>query len=222
VKVVIQCAASKDPNGGYLRTPNGTPVMFVANPKEACRRNVFYARPDDLVDPADRRSWREVLVEYNRREADRNHDRLLPAYRLYRNKAYNNLVSALGQDRVYILSAGWGVIRSDFLTPQYDITFSAAAEPYKRRRKRDLYADFRHIGEDVKGPILFFGGQDYIPLFCHLTAKLRAERIIFYNSSERPEATGCRLVKYRTRTRTNWHYECVSEFLDDRLRYEAR
>jgi hypothetical protein len=78
------------------------------------------------------------------------------------------------------------------------------------------------MDDDVKGPVLFFGGKDYVPLFCDLTARLRAERIVFFNSNEPPEAAGCSLVKYRTRTRTNWHYECVDAFLADRLPYRTR
>src|SRR5262249_29194545 len=106
-----------------------------------------------------------------------------------------------------------------FLIPQYNITFSASAESYKRRRKGDAYADFRHLGADVKGPVLFFGGKDYVPFFCNLTGGLKAERIVFFNSSDAPEGAGCRLVRYPTRTRTNWHYECVAAFLAGRLSY---
>lgn len=47
-----------------------------------------------------------------------------------------------GLDNVMILSAGWGLIPAQFLTPRYDITFSASAEPYVRRRKNQAYEDF--------------------------------------------------------------------------------
>ena len=47
-------------------------------------------------------------------------------------------LSHSGLDRLYILSAGWGLIPGDFLTPNYDITFSAAqnVQRFKRRRHR--------------------------------------------------------------------------------------
>jgi hypothetical protein len=183
---------------------------------EAC----LYARPDERVDPVRPHTWREVLVDYNRRRE--NPHNLFPAYRLYTHRAYGQLATALGQENLYILSAGWGLIRSGFLTPQYDITFSTSAERYRRRRKGDAYADFRHLGDDVQGPILFFGGKDYVPFFCELTARLTAQRIVFFNSSEAPEAPGCRLTRYRTRTRTNWHYECVDAFLAGRLSHKPR
>jgi hypothetical protein len=55
---------------------------------------------------------------------------LYPAYRLYENRVYGRLVEAFGVENIYILSAGWGLIRADFLTPYYDITFSHSAEGY--------------------------------------------------------------------------------------------
>jgi hypothetical protein len=43
----------------------------------------------------------------------------------------------------------------------YDITFTARAEPYKKRRKSDRYNDLSMLTQDVREPILFFGGKDY-------------------------------------------------------------
>jgi hypothetical protein len=64
------------------------------------------------------------------------------------------------------LSAGWGLIRTDFLTPCYDITFSQSAEGYKRHRKADRYQDFRTLPARSDEDIVFFGGKDYVRLFC--------------------------------------------------------
>jgi hypothetical protein len=57
--VVIQCAASKQPEAGHLETAAGMPVRFVADPAAApTDRAVVYARPDD---PSDRGlPWRNV------------------------------------------------------------------------------------------------------------------------------------------------------------------
>jgi hypothetical protein len=121
--VVIQCAARKSRNAGHLVTADGKPVTFVAHPKIASKDDKVYARPDD--DAGEGRSWREVLRAYNR-DPRGNLLGLLPAYRLYRNPIYERLVDSVGIDGVYILCAGWGLIRSDFLTPYYDITFSNA------------------------------------------------------------------------------------------------
>jgi hypothetical protein len=159
--VVIQCAASKAPNAGHLVTADGKLVTFVAHPEIAPRNeDHVYARPDD--DAGKRKPWREVLLAYNR-EPNTNPLLLLPAYRLYENPIYGSLVERLGIENVYILSAGWGLIRSDFLTPDYDITFSQSArgdDAYKRRRKDDQYEDFCMLRQDTDDEILFFGGKD--------------------------------------------------------------
>ena len=58
-------------------------------------------------------------MDYNNNPAG-NSLGLLPVYRLYANPVYERLVDKLGVANVYILSAGWGLIRADFLTPSYD------------------------------------------------------------------------------------------------------
>ena len=70
----------------------------------------MYARPDDLSDSAVPR--RKVLLSTMKRP-NGNALRLLPAYRLYENTVYGRLVDRLGMQKVYILSAGWGLIRAN-------------------------------------------------------------------------------------------------------------
>lgn len=123
--VVIHCAASKRPDAGHVVNAAGKPIVFVAHPEIAPAENAHvYARPDDASENG--RSWRNLLLEYNSRPGN-NPLGLLPAYQLYTNGTYGRLVERLGANNVYILSAGWGLIRSDFLTPYYDITFSSSA-----------------------------------------------------------------------------------------------
>ncbi len=95
--------------------------------------------------------WRQRLLEYNTDHA--NELGLKQAADLYSNSAYRALVDKIGLDRTFILSAGWGLIRSDFLTPRYDITFSASAPPYARRRKTDRYDDFCMLPSESREPI---------------------------------------------------------------------
>ena len=142
---------------------------------------------------------------------------MLPAYKLYENKCYEALVNRFWMDKVYILSAGWGLIRSDFLTPYYDITFSQSAESYKRRRKTEHYDDFRMIPDEVPDEILFLGGKDYLPLFVQLTDKAKGKRTAFFNSVTVPHFDGCIFKRFETLTRTNWHYECASALIDGTL-----
>jgi hypothetical protein len=218
VIAVIQCAARKRKDAGYLKNGHNVPVMIVADPARAPSRDgLAYARPDDLSDTGV--SWRDAIVQYNSAPGN-NPLSLLPACQLYENPAYLRLAEHQGTDRMYILSAGWGLIRADFLTPQYDVTFSAAVRkesPYKYRRKQDVYADFRHMPSGIDEPVIFFGGKDYIPLFCRLTQGIKGSRTVYYNSSLRPEAPGCELAEFATSTRTNWHYECVSAYLQGKL-----
>jgi hypothetical protein len=137
--IVIQCAATKQPDAGRFLSSEGRPVVFVADPLAAPRNDAcHYARPDDLA-IADQ-SWRDLLRSYN--DKGDNPLKLLPAYRLYENRTYERLANRFGLSKIYILSAGWGLIGAEFLTPYYDITFSQSAESYKRRRKVDRYRDF--------------------------------------------------------------------------------
>ncbi len=210
--IVIQCAAGKRPGAGYLVSASGKPVVFVAQPLLAPADPAReYARPDGPSLTG--LSWRNVLLSYNETEKTDNPLGLYPAYRLYDNLIYERLVEHFGLRNVYILSAGWGLIAADFLTPYYDITFTRMAKAYKRRRATDLYHDFRMLPDDTTDEVFFFGGQDYLPLFSSLTESIRGRRTVFYNSAHRPRLPGCLLRRFETRTRTNWHYECANAFL---------
>ncbi len=210
--VVIQCAAGKRAGAGHLVSADGRPVDFVADPASApSDPGRVCARPDDPCGGAI--SWRQALLTYNR-EPRNNPLGLYPAYRLYENRTYERLADRFGLSKLYILSAGWGLIAANFLTPYYDITFSQSADGYKRRKKLDRYDDFRVLPDDTEEEILFFGGKDYLPLFCSLTRSVKATKAAFYNSAQRPQMDGCKLVRFDTTTRTNWHYECAKAFLN--------
>ena len=214
--VVIQCAASKnrpaskDTAAGCLATADGKSILFVADPATApLLPEVEYRRPDDIAPSGV--SWRKELAKYNKnyRDTGANPLGLLPAWRLYENPAYEYLVNRLGEDKVFILSAGWGLIPASFLTPDYDITFTQKAETYKRRRQQDdWYADFSMLPKEASHPIHFVGGRDYVPLFRELMAETDAERVIHHVGSPPPAPT-CRFRRFETTRRTNWHYECA-------------
>lgn len=216
--VVIQCAAGKDQSVGHMLAKNGRKVMFVADPQNAPPEgSTIYKHPDD---PAlSELSWRDLLVKYNRKYKDTvsgNPLGLLPACELYKPRPphrdiYRELVKVFGIQNIFILSAGWGLIPAGFLTPNYDITFSAKADTYKRRRRQDLYKDLAILPKDIEKPVVFLGGKNYIPLFLSLTRGTKSERIVFYNSETVPDAPGCRPCHFSTKTRTNWHYECARE-----------
>ncbi len=179
---------------------------------------VDYARPDDEVNNvADGDlTWRDHLTSYNAKPGG-NPLELMPAWQLYGNRTYKKLLDRFGQDKLYVLSAGWGLLAADFLAPMYDITFSASAEGYKRRRSRDRYSDFSTLPAETTEPVVFFGGKDYVSLFCELTKDIKSVRYIFYNSASPPDAPGCELVRFNTRTRTNWHYQCAQAFIEEKV-----
>lgn len=185
--------------------------MFVADPGKAPQQTgTFHARPDDLCEGTS--TWRERLVSYNDNPGA-NPLSLLPAYQLYENRAYQGLVSQFGIDKIFILSAGWGLVKASYLLPDYDITFSTRAEPYKRRCKQEVYRDFCALKDDADD-IVFLGGKDYLPLFCSLTKQNPAQKVIYYNSIMTPSLPlGYRAAKYATNTRTNWHYECADALI---------
>jgi hypothetical protein len=215
VIVVIQCAGSKRRNAGFLRTQDGRPILFVAHPEFAPpAASYIYARPDDASDAGG--TWRDRLLAYNASPGN-NPFGLLSAFDLYENDIYRALVKQFGIGNTYILSAGWGLIGAAFLTPAYDITFSAQADRFVRRRKQDAFCDLSLLPAKTTEQIVCFGSKEYVPLFAALTGDIRGERIVFYNSVTPPSAPGCKLVRFETRTRTNWQYECAAAFVRGKL-----
>jgi len=216
VRIVIQCAAAKQPSG-FLRSPHGRQVKFVANPDQAPAsesRAFLLARPDDPVESGAPTTWRDLVTDYNR--GTQNPHGLFPAHQLYTPPAYAALVRKFGVTNVFILSAGWGLIPATFMTPNYDITFSANADDYKRRRRTDAYRDVHGLSGAAE-PIIFLGGKDYLPLFCALTNQVNAPRFVYFNSAEEPVARGCLSIRYPTSRRTNWHYSCADDLINGGL-----
>ena len=229
MKVVIACAGSKRKNAGRMRTADGKPVEFVAQLNEVANRetDVIYARPDDVSD--DGSTWRERLVVYNQTRACGEPTGLSPAYKLYGprkpySNVYKRLVEVFGIENVYILSAGWGLVNASFLLPKYDITFNSRAYSSNRRRKNDPFCDFNHLENGCTDDLLFFGGVDYRLQFITLTEGYVGRRVVYFNSADIPVGNRVHPVRFRTRTKTNWHYECAnlvaSRYESDRVGFE--
>lgn len=122
-----------------------------------------------------------------------------------------------GIDSLYILSAGWGLVKAEYILPKYDITFSASAKgenAYKRRRGDCGYCDFAMLPATTSKHVVFLGGKDYVPLFRRLTDGV-ARRTVVFNAhtppppAPPPHAPGCKLRPYRPR----WHYECAKKLV---------
>ena len=143
---VIQCAATKRADAGCYRDSQNRPILFVTAPSKAPPSDrCVYARPDD--DAEGNATWRDLLVQYNQTPGN-NPFGLLPAIDLYENDTYRQLAAKVGRSNTYILSAGWGLISADFLTPAYDITFSAAADAHSMADKMsEAFLAFARSGD---------------------------------------------------------------------------
>lgn len=215
MKIVIQCAAKKYPDAGYMQDSDGKTVIFVAAPELIQGKNNYvYQKPDEFTQ--DNMSWRQKLLQYNNQGS--NPLNLFPAYKLYMNSTYKELVAKYGADNIFILSAGWGLINADYLTPKYDITFTSSKDKYKNRNKSDNYNDFCFLPNNCDDDLVFFGGKDYLPLFSKLTGNYHGKKFVFYNLKTVPEIEGCQLIKFETTTRTNWHYECAKAFMNGAIK----
>lgn len=183
----------------------------VSDPARApCRAGVIHAHPDGPSDIPGR-TWRDRVVDLNR--ANTAETGLLTAGALYTPAAYASLIRFVGSERLYILSAGWGLVRADFRLPDYDITFSASADAHRRRRRTQAFADFNHLAGQPAEDTLFLGGKDYLPLFLRLTASVPGRRGLYYNAATPPHAPGCAVWRYVTPQRTNWHYRCAADIV---------
>ena len=209
--IIIQCAGAKQPTAGHIQQKDGTPVSIVADPAIApADPSCHYAHPDDLADTGI--SWRDELVRYNAAPGD-NPLGLLPAWELYKNPTYKLLAEHFTTENLYILSAGWGMIRADFLTPYYDITFSSSGPPHTRRPGPRPFHDLQMLPSDVAEPVVLFAGKDYTSFACELLEGMRVSKYLFYSSADKPDAPGWHLLRY-PKSYTNWHYQCAKDLVD--------
>ena len=164
--------------------------------------------PDEKI-PNSAISWRVYLEKHQK---DKN---LLMAYELYSRNEYRCLYKKFGNS-FYILSAGWGLVNSEFKLPNYDITFSNSAKvniDAKRSENNNnlpIYNDFNQLVINDNEDIIFIGSPDYIQLFIILTQNLPNRKIIYWKSKSLRRIYPNDTFEYRyfqTNTRTNWHYE---------------
>ena len=209
--VVIQSSPDRQSHAGQFKNRKCQPVLFVADPAQAPDDvAVCHARPDTLSNFCI--PWRKLVASYNAHPRN-NPLGLLPAYKLYRDEIYTMLTEQLGAEQVFILSSGWGLIPSSFLTPDYDITFDAKAEAYRRRKPTDDYDDFCMLPKRSDEDLYFFGDRNCLKLFCKLTQAHRGARIVFHPKASPPEAPGCQLRPFDSDEQDGWHRACAEEFL---------
>lgn len=213
MKIVIQCCKGKHKEAGTFKNGVGEEVIFVAHP-ERCAQSVppsCKCRPDDEMGfgPG---TWRDYLVEYNK-QGD-NPDGLFRAADLYKPAVYRSLVERYDWSEVFILSAGWGLIRADYLIPSYDITFSSQAGPCNRRRRNGVYRDFNQLHDYGVSPnetVYFFGGKDYLSLYYSLTQHILVRKVVYHAQKNPEEHRGYEYIPYPPHT--NWHYSCARDLM---------
>jgi hypothetical protein len=205
--IVISCSLKK--NGGNLIYKKNE-ITFVSSINN---ENKNHFRPDSKI-PEEQRTWREYVE-------NQENDNLLQSYKLYKPQIYKSLYKKFKSD-LFILSAGWGIINSEFKIPKYDITFSKKADKDSQRKESDFYNDFNQLQKvDRSEKIIFLGGADYLELFYNLTKDLPNEKIIFYKnvnkSSFLNDKNSFKLIKYETDIRTNWHYDCAKKLINNAI-----
>ena len=214
MKVIIQCSGSKRSDARTL-TYGGIIANFVANAKLAPpSKSETSVTPDDAI-AGSSMTWRELLLRSQGVQSG-----LLTVAELYRPRVYRQLVASYGPENVFILSAGWGLIRADFRLPNYDITFSSQAEKYKRRKASESFSDFNQLS-DGTDPVVFFGGQNYRPLLNTLLLSHQRQKIAFFRSEGNAKPgffRGWDMRPYITPKLTNWHYDAAAAFATGHLR----
>lgn len=208
LRVVMMCSSRKN-NSFFTEFPN---VTFANKPQLPNEKF-----PDGLMSKS-RITWREYL------ETRQDDKTLLKAYELYTRIEYSRLYNNF-QNNLFILSAGWGLVHSEFKLPKYDITFSQPNPDRVRRNQNTsiapIYIDFKQIGNS-KTDIVFVGTPDYIPLFISLTQHLKCRKIIYWKKANTPErfALPNDSFEYRYYNSDNprgWFYELAQDLCNNIL-----
>ena len=212
--IIMPCAGSKKDVGHICF--HGKRVSFVANPGI---NSSDQFRPDDLIPGlAPRLTWREAITNYNTNnllpDGVTIEDGELPmAYNLYANNAYHAVANAIGYENLYILSAGWGFVKSTYKIPFYDITFSPQTAPLNHRTPNQEWADYNQFPNTVKRDQCVHSmiGVSYFELFERLFP--REVRLRFHHmAGHAPGNFPGRAWDFQLhpgKLRTNWYYQCA-------------
>lgn len=207
---VLICSSGKQDNSEMLYFNNNVPQLIELNANEGLR-------PDNLAFNNEL-TWRNY-IEQNQDNGN------IPfmSHQLYTRIEYCMLRAAFG-DRFFIQSAGFGIVRSNYRLPKYNITFTGNNEDNRRYylpNGGDGFLDFNHLLElDSKlEDIVYVGGKSYVKQFIELTRGLPNRKIIFYKGNPYPlnyinEGENFIFHQYYPENpgqRTNWHYGLASD-----------
>lgn len=220
--VVISCSGPK--KGRYLLNQNKQKIKFVSAPNycnntESAKDTLFF-HPDDLIE--DNKSGRDIVLEMQNESSY-----LTKAYELYKERLdlndeiYVNLYNKF-KSNLYIISAGWGLIRADFKLPNYDITFKTGVSACNFRSFQALFNDFNHLKNiPIDEIIVFIGSPDYINLFYSMTKEIPNKKVIFWKLAGTPsnfkkilnDKNYC-FKYYKTSKRQGWYYELARKLIN--------
>ncbi|MCL2006840.1 MAG: hypothetical protein FWG77_02025 [Treponema sp.] len=188
-------------------------IKFVASPNVTTDSSNKYYTPDDSI-PGSNKKWRDLVKE-------QNHEGLAQAYKLYRHIIYEYLYEKY-KDSFYILSAGWGIIRSSYKIPTYDISFLKRADNITRRTGNMNWEDFNHLQDDINSdiipsdaPIVLFAGKDYLNYFYNFALKADNRKIILYKSKKIIKIKGYEYEHFDDNASTNWFYKAAKNYYID-------
>ena len=207
-KVVMICSSGK-----YASTLDDYPQIKF----KATGNFIDEFHPDEKM-PNSAISWRDYLMEH---QNDKN---LKTAYELYSRAEYQSLYEKFGKS-FYILSAGWGLVSSEFKLPNYDITFSNNANIGAKRNTNinnlPIYNDFNQLDINDNEDIIFIGGASYLPHFYSLTYNLPNRKLIFFfgqgNNLPQPmvNQNTFEFIKFPSLNNRSWHCELANLLCED-------
>ena len=211
-RFVMQCAKSKQ-SDGWLVDADGRRIAFVARPDSAPSVEGASAQHPDGLDQ-NGIPWRQHVIDYNHRysETGENPQGWHRAGDLYTHPAYARLAGLGPQGTTYILSAGWGLVTSDYLLPNYDVTYASGQNVPRCsiRQRSQSWQDFNMLPSDVQDPLIFIGGRRYLEAFAQASRTYAGPRIAYFNSVDETALPGVEMRRFETSTKTNWHYELVA------------
>lgn len=209
MNIIIQCQGRKRETPSFVE--QGKSVKFVAQP--ALYKGNQCAVTPEIKIGGTATTWRDHILALNEESTVSEH--LLPASTLYQHDIYRTLPNNFGVTNTYILSAGWGLVRSDFRLPNYDITFSQVpkSQKHKYRSHKMNWHDFNQLNFDTNSPLVFFGSNSYLPSLLSLTDGYKGEKFAFCaarSASLTLEAAGYKTLGHKSFT--NWHYAAASKY----------
>ena len=205
-KIVMMCSKSKK-NNSNLRFNNNN-IVFKAVTNEIINQY----KPDDNITENVNYSWRNFISD------NQNHMNIpCRAYDLYSERVYLDLFLNFNK-RLYIESAGWGIVNAEFRLPNYDITFSQNNNINTvRNYQLENYNDYNQLTLSQEDDVVFIGTPEYLPLFFELTNELPNRKIIYWKKQSTPInypiPNDTFIYRYYlTNSRMRWFYELAEKF----------